>query len=73
MRWPSIRHPQSIWDILAVWLAYLVLEYIVLHVTGSPIVRQELVVITIIVVLWTIWAVLRILSTSTSSNRPRTR
>lgn len=73
VRLPSIRHPRSIWDVLAVLFAYFVLEYIVLHVTGSPIVRQGLVVVAIIVVLWTVWAILRILSLSMYSDRPKTR
>lgn len=65
MRSPSVRRPRSLWDVLAVLFAYAALEYIVLQITGSSIVRQELVVVAIGVVLWTMWAVLRILSLST--------
>ncbi|WP_336343832.1 hypothetical protein [Halalkalicoccus ordinarius] len=62
MRPPSLRDPRSIWDVLAVLFSYVLLEYLVLQVTGSSIIRQELVVIAIVVVLWTTWAFLRILS-----------
>ena len=62
MRPPSIRDPRSIWDVFAVLVAYVLLEYVALQVTGSLLLRQELVVIAIIVVLWTMWAVLQILS-----------
>lgn len=65
MRRPSITEPRSIWDILAVLLAYVVLEYIVLQVTGALLVQRELVVVGIVVVLWTMWAFLRILSLHT--------
>lgn len=69
MRLPSIRDPRSIWDVLSVLLAYVALEYAVLRVTGSPIVRQELVVVSIVVVCWTLWAALRILSEHASGSR----
>lgn len=49
------------WDILAVLVAYLLLEYLVLQITGELIIRQELVVIGIIVVLWVLWATFHIL------------
>lgn len=62
MRPPSIRDPRSIWDVFSVLAAYVLLEYLVLQVTGSLIVEQELVVIAIVVVLWTMWAVLHVLS-----------
>lgn len=65
MRRPSIREPRSIWDVLAVLAAYALLEYVVLRVTGSPAVRGELVVVGIAVLLWTIWATLRVLDEST--------
>jgi hypothetical protein len=65
MRRPRIRDPISIWDILAVLIAYLLVEYIVLQITGDLIVRQELVVIGIVVVLWVLWAALHVLKKST--------
>ncbi|KYH24844.1 hypothetical protein HAPAU_32210 [Halalkalicoccus paucihalophilus] len=65
MRRLRIRNPQSIWDILTVLGLYLLLEYIVLQITGEMIVRQELVIIGIIVVLWVIWAVFQILKKAT--------
>ena len=68
MRWPSIRNPRSIWDIFAVLIAYLLVEYIVLRITGSFIVQQELVIIAILVAIWALWAILRILSNSPKSN-----
>lgn len=61
------------WDVLAVLFAYFALEYIVLQLTELSIVRQGLIAVAIIVILWTIWAVLRILSLSMYSNRPKTR
>lgn len=64
MRLPSLREPRSIWDVFAVLAAYVLLEYLVLQVTGSSIIRQELVVVAIVVVLWTMWAFLRILSSA---------
>lgn len=64
MRRPSVRNPRSIWDVLAVLAAYLLLEYVVLQVTGDPIVRQELVVVGIAVFFWTVWAVFRVLDES---------
>lgn len=73
MRRPSIRNPRSLWDILAVFAVYLLLEYIVLQITGSYIIRQELVIIAIIVVLWTVWAVLRILSLADEQKRTNNR
>lgn len=68
MRLPSIRDPRSIWDIFAVLSVYLILEYIVLRITGLFIVQQELVIIAILLVFWTMWAILRILSTSSESD-----
>ncbi|KYH24838.1 hypothetical protein HAPAU_32150 [Halalkalicoccus paucihalophilus] len=53
------------WDILAALIAYLLVEYIVLQITGDLIVRQELVVIGIVVVLWVLWAALHVLKKST--------
>lgn len=64
MRRPSIRRPRSIWDILVVLATYALLEYVVLQLTGSLLVRQELVVIGIVVVLWAIWATFRVLTVS---------
>lgn len=64
MRRPSLRQPRSIWDVLAVLAAYALLEYVALQLTGSLLVRQELVVIGIAVVLWTIWATFRVLAVS---------
>lgn len=61
MRRPRIRDPRSIWDILAVLVAYLLLEYFVLQITGDLIIRQELVGIGIIVVLWVLWAAFHVL------------
>lgn len=61
MRRPSLRNPRSIWDVLAVLVAYAFLEYAVLQVTGSSIVRGELVVVGIAVLLWTVWASFRVL------------
>lgn len=68
MRPPSVRDPRTIWDVFAVLAAYVLLEYVALQVTGSLLLRQELVVIAIIVVLWTMWAVLQILSTAERSD-----
>ncbi|MDL5360513.1 hypothetical protein [Halalkalicoccus sp. NIPERK01] len=65
MRRPSITEPRSMWDILAVLLTYVALEYVVLQATGALLVEQELVVVGIAVVLWTMWAFLRILSLHT--------
>lgn len=62
MRSPSIRDPRSVWDLLAVALAYVALEYVVLQATGQRIIRQELVVVAIAVFAWMAWAVFRILS-----------
>jgi hypothetical protein len=64
MRRPSVRNPRSIWDVLAVLAAYALLEYVVLQVTGSSIVRGEFVVVGIAVLLWTVWATLRVLDES---------
>lgn len=64
MRRPSVRNPRSIWDVLAVLAAYLLLEYVVLQVTGTPAIRGELVVVGIAVFVWTVWAILRILDGS---------
>jgi hypothetical protein len=64
MRRPSVRNPRSIWDVLAVLTAYALLEYVVLQVTGSSIVRGEFVVVGIAVLLWTVWATLRVLDES---------
>lgn len=63
VRLPSIRAPRSVWDLLAVALAYVALEYVVLRVTGQRIVRQELVVVAVAVFVWMGWAIYRILST----------
>ncbi|WP_122089300.1 hypothetical protein [Halalkalicoccus subterraneus] len=64
MRGPHIRNPKSLWDILAVLLAYVLLEYLVLQITGELLIRQELVVVGIAVIVWVIWASLRILDRS---------
>lgn len=64
MRRPSLKNPRSIWDILAVLAAYALLEYVVLRVRGSPIVRGELVFVGIAVLVWAVWASLRVLEES---------
>lgn len=64
MRRPSVKHPRSIWDVLAVLAAYALLEYVALQLTGSLLVRQELVVVGAVVVLWAVWATFRVLTTS---------
>lgn len=69
MRRPRIRDPRSIWDILAVVFAYFLLEYFVLQITGDLIIRQELVVIGVIVTLWVLWAALHILKKHTEVRR----
>lgn len=65
MRRPSIRNPRSIWDVIAVLAAYILFEYTVLRITGNLLIRQELVVVGIIVVLWVIWAAFHVLEEST--------
>lgn len=65
MRRPSIRNPRSIWDVIAVMATYILIEYTVLQLTGDLLIRQELVVVGIIVVLWVIWAAFHILNEST--------
>ena len=52
VRLPSIRHPQSLWDVLGVLFGYFVLEYLVLFITESSIVRQGLIVVASLVILW---------------------
>lgn len=64
MRLPSIRNPRSIWDIFAVLVSYIIFEYIVLQITGSFVVQQELVIVAIVLAFWTMWAILQILSGS---------
>lgn len=69
MRRPRIRDPRSIWDILAVLGAYFLVEYLVLQITGDLIIRQELVVVGVIVALWVLWAALHILKKHTEVRR----
>lgn len=64
MRGPHISDPRSLWDILAVLLAYVLLEYLMLQLTGELLIRQELVVVGTIVIVWVIWASLRVLDRS---------
>jgi|AntRauTorcE11898_2_1112593.scaffolds.fasta_scaffold00213_20 hypothetical protein len=61
MRAPSLRNPRSFWDIFAVLCGYVLLEFIVLQLTGSLLVKQELVVIAIAVFVWAAWAVYHVL------------
>ena len=61
MRLPSVRNPRSFWDLFAVVVAYVALEYVVLRATGSHLVEQELVVVAVLVAAWVLWAVFRIL------------
>lgn len=61
MRAPSLRNPQSFWDVFAVLCGYVLLEYITLRITGSLLVEQELVVVAVAVFFWAAWAVYRIL------------
>ncbi|ADJ15556.1 hypothetical protein C497_11802 [Halalkalicoccus jeotgali B3] len=42
-------------------LIYVGIEYVVLQITGAFLVEQELVVVALLVVVWTMWAFLRIL------------
>ena len=67
MRLPSITNPRSFWDIFVVLCLYVLLEYVVLQLTGSFIIEQELVVIAILVFFWAVWAVYRILDRASSS------
>ena len=61
MRAPSLRNPRSFWDVFAMLCGYVLLEYIVLQLTGSYLVEQELVVVAIAVFFWAAWAVYQIL------------
>jgi len=61
MRAPSLRNPQSFWDIFLVLCGYVLLEYVVLQLTGSYLVEQELVVIAIAVFCWAAWAFYHVL------------
>lgn len=61
---PRIRDPRSVWDILAVLGAYLLLEYFILQITENMIIRQGIVVIGTVVVLWVLWAAFHILEKS---------
>lgn len=61
MRAPSLRNPQSFWDIFAVLCGYILLEYVTLQLTGSLLVEQELVIIAIAVFFWAAWAVYHVL------------
>lgn len=64
MRRPSIRDPCSVWDILAVLALYGALEYVTLQVTGTLLVRQELVIVGVVVWIWVIWAAFHVLNRS---------
>lgn len=68
MRLPSVRNPRSIWDIFAVLVGYIIFEYIVLQITGSFVVQQELIIVAIVLAFWTMWAILQILSGPSQSN-----
>ena len=67
MRAPSIRNPRSFWDVFAVLCLYVLIEYIVLQLTGSFLIEQELVVIAIAVFFWAAWAIYRIFARASSS------
>lgn len=69
VRPPSIRDPRSIWDVLSVVGAYILLELIALWISGSVLVRTELVVLAAAVFLWMAWAILRILDRAREEHR----
>ncbi|WP_253736813.1 hypothetical protein [Halohasta salina] len=62
MRAPRLKNPQSFWDVFVVLCGYVLLEYIVLQLTGSYLVEQELVVVAIAVFVWAAWAIYRVLT-----------
>jgi hypothetical protein len=62
MRAPSLRNPRSFWDIFTVLCGYVLVEYVVLQLTGSFLIEQELVVVATVVFIWASWAVYHILT-----------
>lgn len=64
---PSVRDPQRFWDVFGVVLGYVVVLWIVLHLSNSPIVRAETVLGTALVCVWTMWAIRRILDRAARS------
>lgn len=67
MRAPSIRNPRTFWDVFVVLCLYVLVEYIVLQLTGSFLIQQELVVVAIVFFFWAVWAMYRIFARSSPS------
>lgn len=61
-RLPSIRAPQSFYDVFTVAVMATVLAGVVLAVFHGTIVRVEMVVLLFVVSLWVAWAINRILA-----------
>lgn len=61
MRLPSVRDPQSLWDVLLITLAVVLPVKLVLLWLDSPIVRIEVVLLWLVVLAWDLWAIRRIL------------
>lgn len=61
MRYPSVRNPQSIWDIFPVMFGYIVLLGVLLQVWDTSVLRGVLIIGSLILFSWVIWALDRIL------------
>lgn len=61
-RLPSIRAPQSFYDVFTVAVTATVLVAVVLSVFHGTIVRVEMVALLFIVSIWVAWAINRILA-----------
>ncbi|APX96125.1 hypothetical protein [Natronorubrum daqingense] len=68
IRLPSLRHPTSFFDVFTVTVSTIVLVAIVLTIWHGSFVRLEMGVFTAIVFGWVLWAITRILSSSSGES-----
>lgn len=69
VRLPSVRHPQSFYDVFGVAVIGVVIMAAVLSIWHGTFVRREMVVFIAIVFVWAVWAVDKILEYSTEEAR----
>ncbi|AGB31585.1 hypothetical protein C488_14000 [Natrinema pellirubrum DSM 15624] len=69
VRFPSVRHPHTFYDVFGVVTVAVAIMALVLAVRYGEVIRLEMAVFIAVVFLWAGWAIERILSETTERSR----
>lgn len=71
VRFPSVRHPHSFYDVFSVVATAVAIMALVLSVRYGEVIRLEMAVFMTVVFLWVGWAIERILAESKDRSKRR--